>query len=105
MPSVTRERSFFGEHEEFLRIALAKPVFVKIVVSKSVSIPEFLTAVHLVARVDRTVPLVLQPRTALADETLEPGIGNFLSNLISVARRELQSVRVIPQMHKWLAIK
>lgn len=105
LPSVTKEKSFFNEHEEFLKIAIQKPTFVKIVISKDVSIPEFLTAVKLIARVNLETPLILQPKTDLKDKTLEPGIGEVLSSLVSVARRELKQVRMIPQTHKWLNIQ
>jgi len=105
LPSVTKEKSFFTEHEEFLKIAIQKPTFVKIVLSKDVLIPEFLTAVNLIARVNPDIPLILQPKTDLKDKTLEPGIGEVLSSLVSMARRELKQVRMIPQTHKWLNIQ
>jgi len=105
LPSVTKERSFFLEHEEFLRIATEKPAFVKIVVAKEVLVPEFLTAVNLIARVDSKIPLVLQPRTDVRTGTLETGIGDFLSSLVSLARRHLACVRMIPQTHKWMNIQ
>lgn len=105
LPSITKEKSFFIEHEEFMEIAVQKPLFVKIVLSKDVLLPEFLTAVNLIARVDRNIPLVLQPKTDLKDKTIESGAGEFLSNLVSLARRHLAQVRMIPQMHKWLNIQ
>ncbi len=105
LPSVTRERSFFLEHEEFLRIAKSKNVFVKMVISKNVLIPEFLTGVNIIARVDKNIPLVLQPKTDLKDNSPEAGAGEFLSSLISLARKELSEVRVIAQMHQWLNIQ
>ncbi|MBI4971890.1 MAG: 7-carboxy-7-deazaguanine synthase QueE [Candidatus Omnitrophica bacterium] len=105
LPSVTKERSFFGEHEEFLKVAILKPAFVKMIISKDVLIPEFLTAVKLIARVSPDIPLVLQPKTDLKDNSLESGIGEVLSSLVSLARRELKQVRLIPQTHKWLNIQ
>lgn len=104
LPSVTKERSFFAEHEEFLKIAAQRTVFVKMVVSKEASISEFLTAVNLMARVDRNIPLILQPKTNLSDQSLEPGIVNMLSSWVSIARRVLTCVRVIPQTHKWMKV-
>lgn len=105
LPSVTKEPSFFGEHEEFLEIAAARPLFVKMVISKSVLMSEFLSAVRLIARVNRDIPLILQPKTDVKDGTLEPQIGEFLSSLVSLARRDLTSVRAIPQTHKWMSVR
>ncbi|MBI4398831.1 MAG: 7-carboxy-7-deazaguanine synthase QueE [Candidatus Omnitrophica bacterium] len=105
LPSVTRERPFFREHEEFLRIAKQKQVFVKMVISKELEISEFLAGVGVIACIDKNIPLVLQPKTNVEDGLLDSGAMEFLSSLTTLARNQLSSVRAVPQMHKLLGIR
>lgn len=105
LPSVTGEKDFFKEHEAFLKIAKQKQVFVKIVLSTKTRLEEFLKAVDIISRIDKTIPLVLQPVTDLKTQELEPGIGDYLANLVSVAKRHLVTVKAIPQTHKWMNIR
>ncbi len=105
LPSVTGEKDFFKEHEAFLKIAKQKQVFVKIVLSKQTKLEEFLKALDVISRIDKTIPLVLQPVTDIKTQELEPGIGEYLSSLVSVAKRYLVTVKAIPQTHKWMNIQ
>ena len=53
--------AYWREHEEFLRIAAAKEVFVKIVLTADVDAAEIDHAADIIAQVDPALPLTLQP--------------------------------------------
>ena len=85
-------------HEKFLRAARKKDLYVKIVVTSETSREEFLSAVELIACIDREILLILQPVTPVK------GVGAAAAEKIlsfqAVALRKLKNVRVIPQTHK-----
>ena len=100
LPGHTDGKGHWGEHGQFLRIARRKEVFVKIVLSGDTERHELEQAVALIADVDRTIPLVLQPVTAINGVEAIP-VAN-LSEFQELALTNLRDVRVIPQVHKML---
>lgn len=97
--SSTGDRDFTREHEEFLRIAIEKEVFVKIVVTPTTALGEIKECIRLVKNVNAKLPFIFQP---LSDPF---GINTTSLKLIenqffAEAKKELFDVRVIPQMHK-----
>ena len=99
LPSASGCPDLWSEHEAFLRIASQKSVFVKIVIDQSTEEWEIERSCALIAAVDPSIPLILQPMTLdngsiaiSALRTLE------LQELASV----LRDVRVIPQTHKFM---
>lgn len=105
LPSVTKDRSFFKEHREFLEVSQAKEVYVKIVVSKEVCRDEFEEAVRLIRDVNPRTLLVLQPVTAGDEKEIDRHLLDILSELQSVALRSLENVRILPRLHKVLGVK
>ena len=85
----------------FLELAARREVFVKVVVSGAARPDAVNRVARLVASVDRSIPLVLQPVTAGA-----AGIGPILPDrMLELQERclgELDDVRVIPQTHRIL---
>ena len=109
-PSATADRSLWKEHEAFLRIAYAggngsgRPeIFVKIVVTRETVKEELQRAWELVAKVDRSIPVVLQPVTPFREVTESPG-PEQLDFWQHEARLLLSDVRVIPQVHRILGV-
>jgi len=102
-PSATRDRPFWKEHHQFLEIGQKRGLFVKIVVTAESSFEEIEQAIEEIARVDRTIPLVLQPVTPYGaiKETISKA---SLFLLEQRARKVLRDVRVIPQLHKLVGI-
>ena len=97
--SSTGDRNFDSEHAEFLKIALEKEVFTKVVVTPSPKLEEIRDCVRLVKSVNARLPFIFQP---LSDPI---GINSASLQLIensyfAEAKKELFDVRVIPQMHK-----
>ena len=100
LPSSCGERSFWVEHEAFLRVADEKEVFVKVVVTSRTSLEEIRRAAEITARVNPDRPFILQPVYP------DPG-GHALACCLRgqrIGRGLLRRVRVIPQMHKFLKI-
>ncbi len=91
-------RAYWDEHLRFLRLAAARDLFVKIVITADTGADEFIQAIRLVAAVDRRIPVVLQPVTPVA------GVAGVTPAKMLVfqaaALSLLDDVRVIPQTHK-----
>lgn len=94
IPTATGERGFWSEHEQCLRIAALKEVFVKIVINRNVSVKEIDIVCDIIEGVGSSIPLVIQPV-----------FGERISALLEIQKRalhKLKDVRVIPQVHKYL---
>ncbi|MBI2094927.1 MAG: 7-carboxy-7-deazaguanine synthase QueE [Candidatus Omnitrophica bacterium] len=93
------DRAFLKEHEAFLKVAIQKELFVKVVITPDTLAREIGECVDLVAAVNPKIPFIFQPLS-------EPfGInGRSLAliekELFAIASQKLLDVRVIPQMHK-----
>ncbi len=97
--SSTGDRSFDKEHEAFLKIAIQKEVFIKVVVTPDTLAEEIEKCVAIVRGTNPKIPFIFQP---LSDPV---GINVNSLHLIEktffpLAKRFLSDVRVIPQMHK-----
>ncbi|EFK96696.1 organic radical activating enzyme [sediment metagenome] len=104
LPSSTGHKAYWKEHLAFLKIAVRKKVFVKAIVTPKTKMSDIRDAALLVSKVDRNIPFILQPVTAIA-----PGKDINKDVLLKFAevgaRNRLENVRVIPQVHKMLGVK
>ncbi|HTL47044.1 MAG TPA: 7-carboxy-7-deazaguanine synthase QueE [Verrucomicrobiae bacterium] len=105
--SVTGEKNFDTEHEEFLKTALSsgKETFIKIVLSKEIKISEFENQVNLVARLAPAMPVILQPISAEIEGHEDADLMKLLGELQTLASRKLSSVRIVPRLHRILNIR
>lgn len=87
-------------HEEFLKIAAKREVYVKIVISAETKDEEIAQAAKMISRIAPDTLLVLQPVTEVS-EILAPGVRKILS-LQDLALATLKNVRVIPQTHRMM---
>jgi len=102
LPSNSHEGAFWDEHAHFLDLARAKDLYVKVLVDESTLEADVDRAVSLLAPITPPIPTFLQP---IVDGTGHPTIGGErLTELYLLARRRLQSLRVLPQTHKLLGI-
>lgn len=100
LPSSSGCTDLWDNHREFLRIAAGKNVFVKAVVDASTKDWEIVRACDIIAAVDLTIPLILQPVTR-PDGTV--AISPFrVLELQELAGDHISEVRVIPQTHKFI---
>ncbi len=101
LPSSTGQ-DCFAAHRRFLKLALSKEVFIKIVLSGESTEAEFTEALSIIAAAGQGIPLILQPVT-----TCQPGQELSPTKLLSffaMAAKQLENVRVIPQTHKLLKV-
>lgn len=98
LPSSAGGRALWDVHRECLRIASRGEVFAKAVVTPETSEDDVREAARLVAGVSSDIALVLQPATP-AREVRERVPRELMRLLESGARKVLDNVRVIPQVH------
>lgn len=91
-----------SNHDQFLRLAMQKSCYVKLVVDNNLTTAEFVEALAMIAGINRDIPLVLQPATSAIPGN-EPDIGKLL-DLQKEGLSALKDVRIIPQMHKMLGL-
>lgn len=103
LPSATGLSPYWKEHKKALETAFMKEVFVKIVFTRESKVKEFDEAVSLIASVDEKIPLVLQPVTPHGPIKHRPNPDQIMA-FHNVAKRKLKTVKVIPQVHKFLAV-
>ncbi len=102
LPSSTGEKPYWDEHRRFLHQACARELFVKVIICQSTSEEDVVRAAELVSGLLRHVPFILQPNT---DELRGPGFVEKIESLRMRAAGVLSDVRIIPQVHKMLAVK
>ena len=95
-----KSASLLTAHEKFLRAAHGKDLCVKIVVTGATTAEEFLAGVELVARVDPTILLIVQPVTPI--KNIRAVTAGRLLELQAIALSKLKDVRIIPQTHKFM---
>lgn len=100
LPSACGGRTYWTEHAQFLSVASAKDLFVKIVLTPEMGDGEFFRAIDLIAATNTTITTILQPATGrdgrcLIDASAALHRQEFALSLLS-------DVRVIPQTHRML---
>jgi 7-carboxy-7-deazaguanine synthase len=105
LPSATADRSFWPEHERFLRrsIEAGKDLLVKIVVTRDTLSREMDRACRLVRSVDCSIPVILQPVTPWGPVQESPA-WERMAEWAQRAGEQLSEVRVLPQVHRLLGI-
>ncbi len=97
--SSTNDRDFYKEHQEFLKIAIQKEVFIKVVITPETRSEEIERCVDIVKDTNPKIPFILQPLSdpfGINQRSLEL----IEKKLFAIAKEKLSDVRVIPQMHK-----
>jgi organic radical activating enzyme len=99
IPSATGRPRLWTEHEQSLAVAQTdgREVFVKIVINENFLPAELDATCQIIARVDRNIPLVIQPV-----------FGTEIPDILELQEKALNvipNVRVIPQIHKYLHLK
>lgn len=99
LPSSTKDRHFWEEHLEFLKIAKTKEVFIKTVVTNETHEADIERAVKLVEALDINIPFILQPASESGEFKGVPENARLLEWQKKALSR-LKDIRVIPQLHK-----
>lgn len=102
LPSSTGEETHWEQHREFLAIASATEMAVKVVVNSSTQHWEIIRAAEMIAAVSRSIPFIIQPETG-QDLSLKIGTGELIE-LQELASGTLTDVRIIPQTHRFIGL-
>ncbi|MDD3905835.1 MAG: 7-carboxy-7-deazaguanine synthase QueE [Candidatus Omnitrophica bacterium] len=105
LPSSTGERSYWHEHADFLRIASKKNVFVKAVVTANTDKEDIEKALLLMKKARKNIPFILQPVSPVKSDDRQIGHDRLMGFLEIGLRNEIETMRVIPQIHKILKVK
>jgi len=103
LPSNSGEGEFWDAHAEFLEVARAKDLYVKILVDTGTTAADVDRAARMLAAVSSGIPAFLQPIVDPAGCSMITA--ERLTELYRVAWRSLSAVRVLPQTHKLLGIR
>jgi len=93
-------QTFWEVHETFLRYSARKEVFVKLVVHENTPLKHLQMACDLIARVDSSIPTILQPVTPV--QGIKSPKPKQLLEWQSLLLEKLSNVRVIPQTHVFI---
>jgi len=99
LPSTAKVNIRWANTRRFIRIARAKNVFIKLVITNDVDIGEIKKVVKSIRNTDKNIPVVLQPVTSMTKHILTPD--NTL--LMKISRLfEVRGIKthIIPQLHK-----
>ena len=101
LPSSAGCKAYWKEHEDFLKEAVRKKVFVKSVITHKTLLSDIERAVSIVENIDKTVFFILQPVTFGSKIQKIKKAMEFLS----AAGSRLDNVRLMPQVHKILDVR
>ena len=89
---------FQDAHEQFLRVASATNVYVKVVITPATRDDELEAMIDRIVAVSPEIPLVLQPVTPTGGVDARPDARRLLE-ILRRAETRLAVVRLVPQTH------
>ncbi len=102
LPSSTGMDSYWPEHQKFLKIALKKEVFIKMVICSTTDRKDMDEAISIILKLRaKKIPVVLQPNFFELDKELLAKT----RALEKYCSRYLPCVKVIPQLHKITGVR
>lgn len=102
LPSTSGHAELWELHREFLKVAVQKNVFVKIVIDSKTEDWEIIRSCELISSIKNAVPLILQPTTLHDGKVGIPPVR--VLELQELASGFLKEVRIIPQTHKFMGL-
>ncbi len=101
LPSSAQCPPLWKEHEQFLRVAAARDVFVKTVITADTFQEDMLQAAAIVAGVDPGITMILQPESG---RSLKEALARCVE-FQSICLKSLHDVRIMPQLHKLTGLR
>lgn len=103
--SIDYKNAYEKEFIDFLCLVADKSqVYVKFVVLRDFNILELQSLVKILNKINAKIPLVLQP-VSVTKNIKHPAKPDDLFRAYQIASKQLETVRVIPQTHKFIGIK
>jgi len=103
LPSATKEKEYWKEHEKFLEVAVRKKVFVKLVITADVAMKDIEKSVDIVNKINKNITVVVQP-AAKTPTFLNVPDTEFLLNIFNYVHDKIKNARLIPQVHKIIPV-
>lgn len=100
LPTSGKHDEYWPEHKKFLEIAVKKEVFIKCIVCLSTHDEDIEEVVRLIKDLGKDIPLIIQPNTFELSKRLIDKAKVYQDTLFHT----VSDVRIIPQVHKYLAI-
>ncbi|MDD4183147.1 MAG: hypothetical protein PHT53_04940 [Candidatus Omnitrophica bacterium] len=100
LPSSTNLINFWKPHEQFLKIASTKEVFIKAIIGKDTEADDIFESIRIIKKIKPDVPFALQSQNPF-EEFLE----EKLIFLADICQKEHIDVRTTCQLHKILGVK
>ncbi len=102
LPSSTGMRDYWREHRKFLKVALQKEVFIKMVICSGTKRRDLDEAISLILKARAAdTPVVLQPNSFELNKELLAKVRQWRQYCL----RDLACVKVIPQLHKMTGVR
>lgn len=101
LPSSGKHGKYWEEHKKFLKIAIRKEVFIKCIVCLSTHNEDIQEVIALIKDSPKDIPLIIQPNTFELSRRLIDKAKACQDSLFDVS----SDVRIIPQVHKYLAVR
>lgn len=102
LPSATGREAFWRQHEEFLKIAHNKDIFVKMVIAQATADDDIFTASAIIKKINPRIPCVLQPNWFDVNADLLSRMVSFKKHFLEAGIRDC---KILPQAHKYAGIK
>lgn len=102
LPTSTGQKALWDGHENFLRIASRKEVFVKAVIGSSTKKEDLCSAINLIRKFNKEIPFVLQPQYQNLGDN---GLSGKLEEFKALAQGYLRNVSIVGQLHKITGVK
>ncbi|MDP1852739.1 MAG: 7-carboxy-7-deazaguanine synthase QueE [Candidatus Omnitrophota bacterium] len=100
LPTSGKHEEYWQEHKKFLETAVRKEVFVKCIVCLSTHDEDIEKVMSLIKGSGKDIPLIIQPNTFELGRRLLDKAKAYQDTLFHT----VSDVRIIPQVHKYLAV-
>lgn len=99
IPSATKERAYWKEHQEFLEVAQKKSHYMKVVYDESLQLEEIEALINLLENFPNT-DMYMQPISPLRNRDMQKCIQHYFQ----LAQLFPNRIRFLPQMHKMASL-
>lgn len=107
LPSdMNRKQDIWKATKEFLKLSDRKNIntYIKIVITQSTKSGDCQKASGIIAGINKNIPVVLQPASAVRSGTKTPSLSQII-RIHNMFTKELSDVRIIPQIHRIMGWK
>jgi len=100
LPSSSQLKPFWKEHQDFLKIAVDKNIFIKTVIGPQTTDSDIYQTIKIIKKINKNLRLVLQPQSPF-----ELRLNDKLGNLQDICIKQGIDAKIIGQIHKTLGIR